>query len=219
MRKTVLVFGASGFIGQKFCELYHEKYKLILVGGSRPGPWLKFDFLNPDFYALHDHMLKFDVPLDGIVFLQGLNPTVGANEINTQHYNDMLALNVSTPSLVIRELINKLCLNAAVSFISSVAAYKGSYDPAYAAAKSAIPGMINSLSSAWPSLRFNSVSLGLVENSPVHQGMSSNFEKKHLDAMGGTLVNVDDVCKTLDFLLECKSISRANIKLDCGYKL
>ena len=96
---------------------------------------------------------------------------------------------------------------------------RGSYDPSYAAAKSALVGLIQSLAKANPDLRFNILSLGLVEGSPVQQGMTPDFLKRHIDAMGGKLVSVDDVCKTIDHLIQCKSISSQDIKIDCGYKL
>ena len=219
MKKTILVFGASGYIGKRFCHLYQEKYDIISVGGKSSGPWIKFDFLNPDFERLHLHLSRDSCSIDGILFLQGMNPNVGIDDVDLQHFNEMLQMNVSVPSLIIRELFDKINDGSTITFISSVAAKKGSYDPAYAAAKSAIAGTINSLSNKWGHLRFNSVALGLVEDSPVHEGMTADFEKKHRDAMGGRLVKVNDVCKTLDFLLECESIACTEIQLDCGYKL
>jgi NAD(P)-dependent dehydrogenase (short-subunit alcohol dehydrogenase family) len=112
-----------------------------------------------------------------------------------------------------------LSKDACVIFLSSIAKEKGSYDPSYATAKAGLVGLQQSLAKANPSLRFNTISLGLVDGSPVQQGMTADFLKKHLNAMNGKLVNVDDVCKTLDYLIQCKSISSHDIKIDCGYRL
>ena len=87
MKKTILVFGASGYIGKRFCHLFQEKYNIISVGGKSSGPWIKFDFFNPDFKRLHLHLLGDSRSIDGILFLQGMNPSMGINEVDLEHFN------------------------------------------------------------------------------------------------------------------------------------
>jgi NAD(P)-dependent dehydrogenase (short-subunit alcohol dehydrogenase family) len=62
-----------------------------------------------------------------------------------------------------------------IIFFSSVAKKKGSYDPSYAAAKSGLVGLMHSLANAYKTQRFNIISLGLVENSPVFNQMSDEI--------------------------------------------
>jgi NAD(P)-dependent dehydrogenase (short-subunit alcohol dehydrogenase family) len=99
-----------------------------------------------------------------------------------------------------------------------VAQKKGSYDPSYAAAKSGLVGVQHTLANRFPHVNFNTLSLGLVENSPVHRGMTDDYVHKHLNAMGGNLIKVDDVCASIYLLLEGHSISNSIISIDRGFK-
>ena len=211
--KRVLLFGATGYVGKKFVELYGDQYEIIQAPGSQ-----ELDFRDPDI----DKVLRLaNRALDGVIFLQGCNPSVGVYEMDDAHFRGMMDINIMTPLKVIRALhrVGLLSHQASVIFVSSIARKKGSYDPAYASAKAGLQGLQATLSNYFPDVRFNSISLGLVKDSPVHSGMTSDFVQKHLDAMGGALVEVNDACKTIELLLECSSISRAMIDVDRGYKV
>ena len=209
--KNVLVFGASGYVGQNFCKLYGDKYNIDTSLGSSD----KFNFFIPDW----DKLGEVNDPLHAVLFLQGLNPRTGFQTIDNDDFDEMIQLNLSVPTMILSKLEEDgLIDDASIVFISSIAAKKGSYDPSYACAKAAMRGLIPTLMNNLSS-RVNSISLGLVAGSPVHRGMTPGFEKNHRDRMGGKLVNVYDVCKTIDFLIECNSISGAEISLDCGYRL
>ncbi|MFI5142347.1 MAG: SDR family oxidoreductase, partial [Bacteroidia bacterium] len=110
--------------------------------------------------------------------------------------------------------------NALILFFSSIAAQKGSYDPSYAAAKSALAGLMNSFANEFPTIRFNSISLGLVEGSPVEKGMTEDFKKRHKDRMfGNELIKIESIIDTIELLLKNKSICTTNVQLDGGYKV
>ena len=212
--KNILVFGATGYLGRSFCEKYSSVYNIVSFSRDQ------FDFLNPDYKNL-DSMIEDSLPagINGIIFLQGLNPSTGVDDITQAQFENMLAVNLITPLGVVRACSHKLEKDASVVFVSSIAQRKGSYDPSYATAKSGLIGLQQTLSNKFPNVRFNIISLGLVENSPVHQAMTPNFEKKHLRAMNGHLVDGNDVCKTIEFLIECKSIARTTVAIDRGYKI
>lgn len=211
--KNVLLFGATGYVGKKFVELYGDRYHIIQAPGSQ-----ELDFRSPDI----DRVLRLaESPLDGVLFLQGCNPSVSAYEVDDAHFRGMMDINIMTPLKIVRALHcnDLLSRSASVIFVSSIARLKGSYDPAYASAKAGLQGLQATLSNYFPHVRFNSISLGLVGGSPVHRGMTPDFVQKHLDAMGGALVDVKDACKTIELLLECSSISRAMIDIDRGHKV
>ena len=216
--KNILVFGASGYVARHFCDSYSHKYHIVEATRKN------FDFLYPEYDNLVSHLIRSlhtspYLGLDGILFLQGINPRAGVDDIDEDQFQDMLSLNLSTPLQIIRRLRSWINKGAAVVFASSIAREKGSYDPSYASAKAGLVGLQGTLSNHFPDIRFNTISLGLIEGSPVHREMTSDFEKKHLDAMGGDLVKIDDVCKTINFLIECNSISRAIVSVDRGFRL
>lgn len=211
--KRILVFGATGYVGKKFIELYGDRYQIIKAPGSR-----ELDFKDPDIKKV---LSLTDDAVDGVLFLQGCNPSIGLHDIDDAHFRSMMDVNIMTPLKIVRALHRNglLSQSASVVFVSSIARKKGSYDPAYAVAKSGLQGLQETLSNYFPQMRFNSISLGLVEGSPVHMGMTPDFVQKHLNAMGGALVDVKDACKTIELLLECSSISRTTIDVDRGHKV
>jgi len=214
--KNVVTFGASGYVGTHFYEKYQGTYNVVGINRST------FDFLNPDFVSLHQKIsldLSLEKGIDALVFLQGINPSMGVHDINASHFRDMLSVNLIMPMEVINNLLPLLNKDASIIFISSVAEKKGSYDPSYASAKSGMRGLQQTLSNQLPNLRFNIISLGLVKGSPVETGMTDDFRQRHLDAMGNQLVDTNDVCKTIEFLIECNSVARSTISVDRGYRI
>jgi 3-oxoacyl-[acyl-carrier protein] reductase len=120
--------------------------------------------------------------------------------------------------LACRALQPRLASDASVVFFSSVATGKGSYDPSYAAAKSALEGLMHSLANVMPNQRFNIIRLGLVEGSPVHLGMTEDFVTKHKQRMrNGHLVAVAKVASMTKEVLLNACLNRAVIQLDGGY--
>ena len=214
--KNVVVFGMSGHVGTHFYEEYHGTYNIVAINRST------FDFLNPDFSSLYKEIssnASLASGIDALVFLQGINPSMGTRNITASHFHNMLSVNLITPTGVINSLLPLLNKNASTTFISSVAEKKGSYDPSYASAKSGMKGLQQTLSNQFPNIRFNIISLGLVKGSPVEVGMTDDFRQRHLNAMGNQLVDTNDVCKTIKFLIECNSIARSTISVDRGYRV
>jgi NAD(P)-dependent dehydrogenase (short-subunit alcohol dehydrogenase family) len=124
-----------------------------------------------------------------------------------------------TPALLIKRLANQLSDGALVLFISSVAKKKGSYDPAYASAKAGLTGLMHSLANAYPQLRFNIISLGLVENSPVFNNMTPDFRQKHADRMiNNEFIKASDVIIAIADLINNNTVNRTDIEIDGGYQ-
>ena len=216
LKKNIIVFGATGYIGKEFYRHFHKSYNIVNVSRN------DFDFLDPDMGSLGKFLdsyasLRFGV--DAILFLQGINPHNGVDDITAEQFHNMVKVNLTTPLEVVRYMSRHIKNDGSVTFVSSIASKKGSYDPSYASSKSGMEGLQATLSNKFSHVRFNTISLGLVKDSPAHMGMTKDFEKKHLDAMGGQLVDCNDVCKTVEFLIECKSISRTQVALDRGYRV
>ncbi len=211
--KNILIVGSTSFIAKNtVAKLKKESYNCILTSRSSA---LSLDM--EDEKSIID-FCKLNKPLsiDGILFFQGINPSKNVKEITAQHFMKMLAVNLIGPTLLLKHFHENINKKAMMLFISSVASQKGSYDPSYAAAKSGMIGLTQSLANEFPDFRFNSISLGLVENSPVFNNMTPDFRKKHFERMNGKFIQVDDVSSAIIELLENTSINKAMINLDGG---
>jgi NAD(P)-dependent dehydrogenase (short-subunit alcohol dehydrogenase family) len=215
MKKNILIFGANSYLAKNFIEKYSDNYNLYPVYRNNPGA------LNIDFIAANDYKAfaeKINHAIDAIIFFQGINPLMGIAEITEDHFIRMMKLNLITPTLLLQSLKEKLSNGAVTIFFSSVAKRKGSYDPSYAAAKSGLVGLMHSLSNAYKKQRFNIISLGLVENSPVFNKMSDDFKQGHAARMQNRkFIKAENVVNVIDMIISNDNLNRADISIDGGF--
>ncbi len=215
IKKNILLFGANSFIAKSFIAHYSEDYHIHPVY-RKDANGLNLDFNNTA--EVKDFCDGLGFSPDAIFFLQGMNPSMGASQITEEHFLKMMRVNLVTPVLLLSSLKEKMASDCLVLFISSIAKRKGSYDPSYAAAKSAMTGLMYSLANAYPSRRFNIISLGLVEGSPVFEGMSEDFRAKHATRMqNGNFVKAENVIMVMDMLIKNTNINTTDIAVDSGY--
>ncbi|MDB5132554.1 MAG: Short chain dehydrogenase [Mucilaginibacter sp.] len=215
MKETILLFGGNSFLAKAFNEKYGELYTIENVYRNDKTQEFNFDFENDNIESITD---KLKSRYNAILFFQGMNPSLGAKDITAGHFIKMLKINLVTPALLIKNLVSQLNKGSLILFVSSVAKKKGSYDPAYASAKAGLAGLMHSLSNVYSEFRFNIISLGLIENSPVFNNMTPNFRKKHADRMfNNSFIKADDVITAVAELITNKSISRTDIEIDGGY--
>ena len=215
MKKNVLLFGGNSFLAKAFNEKYAQRYIIKNIYRNDTASALNFDFDTDNTETIAD---KLKDNYKAILFFQGIKPSVGIKDLTAVHFNKILNINLVTPALLVKNLADKLSDGALVLFVSSVAKKKGSYDPAYASAKAGLTGLMQSLANAYPNLRFNIISLGLIENSPVFNQMTPDFRQKHADRMfNNSFVKVDDVINVVAELIDNQSINRADIEIDGGY--
>jgi len=214
--KNILIIGESGFIAQELkAGFQRQGFTVIGTSRSKSSSALYLDLSDPD--CIENFALPVD-KLHAIVFAQGIKPSQNLRNMTHQHFQSMLDVHVVGPSLLLKKLLPLCEKQALVLFFSSVATRKGSYDPSYAAAKAGILGLVQSLQNEFPEQRFNAISLGLVEDSPVYQGMSEEFRQKHRSRMHSqSLIDVSNIVTLTNELLRNNSISRSVLPLDGGY--
>lgn len=216
MKKKILIFGAGSYIAKHLIHQMHG-FDIVTVGRNK-NKFFDYYLDFNDTMSLSKFKLKDNEKFNAVLFCQGLNPTKNLEAIDYEHFIKMYNINIFGPALILKNIIHQLNDEALCLFFSSIAAKKGSYDPSYASAKSAISGLMASLVKAYSNIRFNSISLGLVKNSPVFKGMSLDFREKHSSKMfGNKLINPDNVVSMVIELLNNTNINNSNISIDGGF--
>jgi len=216
--KNILIIGANSFIAKNTVQkLNHQHYNCILTSRSASDNSVSLDLEDENsitaFCESNNNLL-----VDGILFFQGINPSKNTKEMTAGHFMKMVNVNLIGPTLLLKHFNKNINKNAMLLFISSIAAQKGSYDPAYASAKAAMVGLIQTFANEFPDIRFNTISLGLVENSPVYNNMTPDFRQKHAERMNNQFIKVDDVSSAIIELLQNSSINKAIVNIDGGFK-
>lgn len=216
--KNILIVGANSFIAKNAVEKLKEKqYNCFLTFRSADNEKQLLDLEKEESITSFCSNYK-DVFFDGVLFFQGINPSKNTKEMTVEHFIKMLHVNLIGPTLFLKHFNKNLNKDAMILFVSSVAAQKGSYDPSYAAAKSAIHGLTQSLANEFVDFRFNTISLGLVENSPVYNNMTPDFRQKHAERMNNRFVHVNNVSSAICELLQNTSINKITLSIDGGFK-
>jgi len=225
MKKLILVFGADGYIATSFMKKYSDEYDFLPVFGPRNigvTSLLCVDMTREDVDVQMNKVARYveslDRKINGVLFLQGIDPSEGINEIDRAHFIKMMTVNLFGPIAAIRAMAPFYDNDVAISFVSSVSVLKGSYDPSYCCSKTAIQGLVKCVNNNFKNLRANAVMPGLIQGSPVHMGMSSDFVERHLGSMNGSLVKVGDVCSTLRTFIENQSIRETMVPLHRGMR-
>jgi len=213
---TCIICGANGSIGSYLVkELDKVGYKIISLGRNNCDIYC--DFSKPELIRLESDIIK---DIDVIIFAQGLNPTKGFFDILADDFIEMFNVNIVSSAIIIRAVHNRMSKHSSVIFFSSIAAQKGSYDPSYATAKSATNGLVQTLSNNFDNIRFNIISLGLVEGTKVHKGMTSDFILKHKNKMfENELIKLENIYSLVNHIIANNNLNRTTINLDGGYQL
>jgi len=228
MKKLILVFGADGYVATSFMKKYAEEYDFLPVFGPSTIDKLGSDSLlcvdmtkddiDVQMRSVANRVKTLDRKINGILFLQGVDPSTGIQATDREHFVKMMTVNLYGPMSAIRTMAPLYDNNAAICFVSSVSVMKGSYDPSYCCSKTAIDGLIKCINNNFINLRANAVMPGLIEGSPVHMGMTSDFVDRHLSLMNGSLIKVSDVCEVLRTFIENESMRETIVPLHRGMR-
>lgn len=221
--ETILLIGINGAIGKAVAELLTGKGIRCLGTSSRKGSVAanskSLFYVNFEDYDSIAAFEKKAPSINGIVFCAGFEPKLSLQQTTPTHHKKMLDIHVSGPLLTVQALRHKIKKGGAVIFISSVAAQKGSYDPSYAIAKSAVCGMTKTLAKelAVDKIRVNAIAPGLVKGTPVHKGMTEDFRENHLkNTLLQQLTTTKDCAEAIFFLLKQKQITGQLIHINGG---
>ncbi|MDA8775860.1 SDR family oxidoreductase, partial [Opitutales bacterium] len=97
-----------------------------------------------------------------------------------EEINRVMNINFNSVAKIISSLLNHFSNNSQILIMSSISGQRGSYDPIYAASKSAIIGLGKSLSQTLtPVTRTNIIAPGLVDQSSMFNEMKPECKEYH----------------------------------------
>lgn len=219
--KTYLIVGSSGSLGAALVKLLLEKGDSVILTTSKiknkyGENEIHLDLTDPDSI---DALITFQDKLDGIIFTAGYEPRASLMEMTREHVTKMLDIHLTGPINTIKNIYKNLNKNSAIILVSSVAAYKGSYDPMYAIVKGGILSATRTFAVAFAkdAIRVNCIAPGLIEGSPVFMRMTDDFKEKHLNnTLNKKLTSALDCAETMFFLLKQEQINGQIIHINGG---
>jgi 3-oxoacyl-[acyl-carrier protein] reductase len=221
--ETILVVGINGAIGKAVAKLFAEKGIKCLGTSSRrntiPAKSKELFYLDLEEDSSIAALIKELPGINGIVFCAGFEPQRSLTETDAVHHRKMIDIHVTGPLFVVQLLKEKIKKTGSVIFISSIAAQKGSYDPSYAIAKSAVGGMTRTLAKelAVDKIRVNAIAPGLVKGTPVHKRMTPDFTGKHLqNSLLQQLTTTQDCAEAIYFLYTQKQMTGQLVHINGG---
>ena len=225
MNKVTIVTGASGGIGSKLLTALPGK--VIGVDIKKAKNVIALDLSNEikvkNFYQ---KLRKAKVIVTGLVNVAGKPGEAAIKDLSLEHWNDVIAANVTTAMLMSRFAIDLMPKGGSIVNFASIASFKGFNERvAYCSAKAAILGLTRSLAVelATKKIRVNAIAPGsidspwidrLIKKGDAKQNKKEFAQRSLLKRLGTT----DEIASLVNFLLsdEASFITGAIYPIDGG---
>jgi 3-oxoacyl-[acyl-carrier protein] reductase len=218
---TALIIGVTGSLGSAIADVAARDGFRVFGTARTPPPSPSYSFIPMDITddAAIERAVGLLPPIDLLVFAQGSDPCVSLADGQRTHILKMLDIHVAGTLICLKHFRPLLADNSLVVLFSSNAATKGSYDPAYAAAKGAIAALTRSLVNTFGDrTRVNTIAPGLVQGSSVYSKMPAEHVGRHSARMfKNRLVSPPQVARLVMEMYRNESMNGAVVPLDGGY--
>ena len=223
MNKKVLIFGASGSVGQYTLENFIKDGFEVICTTSNLDKSLNNNTLVYVENSNLDNLLNID-QVSIIVWAHGLNFSDSISTFNFENFGKMMDGNVSFILNSLKILLdnNKILDGSKLVIVSSIwEEFTRQNKLSYTITKSALSGLVKNLSYDLSSknILINNVLPGVIDNEMSQKALSHeqmNYVKNYLQF--GRLITLDDVYKTIKFLtVENSGITGQSIKVDLGF--
>ena len=202
--RVVLVVGGSSSVGLCICDrfLRLDTQVIATYKNQRPSDstgnidWVHLDLasetsINELLTLVSRRVSKLDV----VIMASGLLPGKSLGAYKFQEMEEVVAVNFTGQAKSISLLLPMLNSGASILMFSSISAQRGSFDPIYAASKSALHGFVKSLAVSLPEgVRINAIAPGLIEDSSMFEDMSPDRQDFHRSQIpSGALLQQSDL--------------------------
>lgn len=209
-KRNIVIIGASSSIGHAVVKNFQKNGDKVIATFNKNKPQTKYSSVR---YKKLDLSSKSSIKtfaksnnkelakIDIIIFLPSLLPGKSLDDYKFDLIDEVININFTSQALLFKYLRKSLNYESSVLFMSSISSMRGSYDPIYAASKSAINGFVKSLAKwAAPCSRVNAIAPGLIKNSSMYLQMNEDRRKTHIDeSPTKTLTSINELA---DIILE-----------------
>lgn len=229
--KNVLITGASGGIGQALCKRFQEsEYRIICldreVNQNADRRWYNFqcDVSNQtQTKETLERIVQSHGTPDILVNNAGLYRSTPWDEITAEEFHTIMQVNLYAPFFISQYCAKKMIESQKTGVIvnmSSISAFTGSINPAYAGSKAAVVSMSKSLAKdlAPMGIRVLSVCPGPVETKMIDEipKERKDFYKKSIPMQ--RFAKTDEIASVVWFMTndEASYITGTHINIDGG---
>lgn len=207
-KKTLLVFGGSGGIGQALCDRADKsKYNIVIADVKEPVKNCKCDYIHADLTREADvkrsilYALDLYQTIEAVVNCQGIYLVDHIEKINVDEFERLIDINLKSVFLVCKSIIPvmKWQKNGYIINISSMSGIRGkSGHSAYCASKFAVVGLSDAISEELKgtNVRVTSVCPSSVNTGMLHEVINLNDEES------SAILQPQDVARVILNLIE-----------------
>ncbi|GAA4011334.1 beta-ketoacyl-ACP reductase [Allokutzneria multivorans] len=162
------------------------------------------DLRSPDVFSdLLDDVEARLGRVTGLVNAAGLYRAVALPETTSDYAADVMAVNVTAPIMLCREVISRAGGGVSIVNVTSVVGRIGSHDPCYGASKGALISLTKGLASSYgkSGVRVNAVAPGVIETGMARSIPAERLERYLETIPAGRLGEGREVASVIGFLL------------------
>jgi 3-oxoacyl-[acyl-carrier protein] reductase len=140
--------------------------------------------------------------LDALVMCQGVLLGKSLNAQTLGDINRTVQVNLVSEIYLTQLLLPRMARESSITYLSSISAFTGSYDPVYAATKGALISFCKSVARQFaPGIRANVVAPGLIQDTSMSNEMNPPTRERHRKlTLLQRLGEAEDVARTVYFL-------------------
>ena len=205
--KNVLIIGGSSSIGSDVVEQFNNSKNRVMTTFNSSNPVLidgvenfQLDLTsNKSIERCVKEIKSKIMSLDTIIFLSGILPGKSLDHYEMDEITQVFNINFIGQSKLYMKLLDVLSERSSTIMLSSISAQRGSFDPIYAASKSAVNGFVKSMFNKLPKKsRINCIAPGLINNSKMFNDMSKERQKFHQNQIpSNSLLESKDLAKII----------------------
>jgi NAD(P)-dependent dehydrogenase (short-subunit alcohol dehydrogenase family) len=227
---NALIFGAMGSIGSYIFDQF-KKENIYVIGTTTNSAKINIHSNTNNKYENIIHVTNDNVDslknipdINIVVWAQGCNFNDNIHTFNNEKFNNLMDGNVTFILNTLNALLkaNKLLNNAKLVIISSIwENFTRENKLSYSISKAALSGLVKNIAYdlSGKNILVNNVLPGVIDNEMTRKTLNEeqlNYIKDYL--YFGRLINLDDVYKTVKFLVtENTGITAQSIHVDLGF--
>jgi 3-oxoacyl-[acyl-carrier protein] reductase len=216
--QNILIIGISGSLGSAFANGLKTIGNYHIFGTTSQPSNISENVFHLDFQndkTIHSFP---DIIFNHVIIASGYEPSSNLAESTAEHIDKMFRIHAIGPLLFLKKIAKQFAVDSSITFVSSPAAWQGSYDPSYAAVKGAVNSLVRTLAKDFaPKTRVNALSPSLIEDSTVFNKMTKDFKQKHIDkTLNRRLLSVTECVEAIKFIFSSKHYTGQILHLNGG---